>query len=189
MNIQAPATDDLISLFTDRLTGVGGLVQVVADSVSAASAVLAIAEASSERTIWVSSDVTQRAPALVAQLRSHGLMTRQPSSPAEVRDQPLGLAIAEGAIAETGSVIMSEPVVGSRSVTLMTETLIVVCPTSALLPSLDDAAVLLRTISASGASYATFITGPSRTADIERQLTIGVQGPGVLHVVLVHELT
>jgi L-lactate dehydrogenase complex protein LldG len=36
-----------------------------------------------------------------------------------------------------------------------------------------------------GPSYATFVTGPSRTADIERQLTIGVQGPAAMHVVFV----
>ena len=32
--------------------------------------------------------------------------------------------------------------------------------------------------------YLSIITGPSRTADIERSLTIGVQGPSELHVVL-----
>jgi len=46
-----------------------------------------------------------------------------------------------------------------------------------------------RAIGENGASYATFITGPSRTADIERQLTVGVQGPGVYHVMLVDALS
>ena len=100
-----------------------------------------------------------------------------------------GLGIAEAAIAETGSVIMSEPRVADRAVTLMTGTLVIVCPAPNLLPSLDEAAGVLRRIGTSGSSYATFITGPSRTADIERQLTVGVQGPGVYHVILVDQLT
>ena len=97
--------------------------------------------------------------------------------------------VAEGTIAETGTSIMSEPRVESRAVTLMTETLVILCPKSLLLPSLDEAAPVLRAISANGASYATFVTGPSRTADIERQLTVGVQGPGEFHVILVDTLS
>jgi len=33
-------------------------------------------------------------------------------------------------------------------------------------------------------AYASLTTGPSRTADIERSLTIGVQGPNAVHVVV-----
>jgi len=186
---RSPISSHLISMFTDRLTDVGGQAHVVADSDLVAMAIQEIARQDSARTIWVSDEAMRRAPELMLQLGGAGFAMKIPGSPAEVRDQPLGLAIAEGAIAETGSMIMSEPVVSSRSVSLMTETLIVVCPTSALLPSLDEAAGMLRSISAGGASYTTFITGPSRTADIERQLTIGVQGPGVLHVILVDELS
>ncbi len=189
MTKTAPSAEDLIALFSERLLGVGGHGQVVADSTSAADAIHAIAGEESVRTIWASSDVTQRAPALIAHLAQLGFATKVPECAVDVRDQPLGLAIAEGAIAETGTAIMSEPHVDSRSVTLITETLVIVCPTSAVMPSLDEAARVLRAISASGASYATFVTGPSRTADIERQLTVGVQGPGVLHFILVDDLS
>ncbi|HYJ12460.1 MAG TPA: LUD domain-containing protein, partial [Thermomicrobiales bacterium] len=69
------------------------------------------------------------------------------------------------------------------------ECLVVICLRANLLPSLGEAAPVLRQISSRGASYATFITGPSRTADIERQLTVGVQGPGEFHVILIDRLT
>jgi L-lactate dehydrogenase complex protein LldG len=57
---------------------------------------------------------------------------------------------------------------------------IAVLKKSALLPSLENAVNLVRESKA-----AVFITGPSRTADIEMTLTIGVHGPGELHVFLV----
>jgi L-lactate dehydrogenase complex protein LldG len=182
-------TDDLLALFTDRLTAVGGHVHVAAGSEDAARAIQTIDAKRSGGTAWASLEVIQRAPSLVSWLAYLGLAARVPADPAEVRDQPLGIAIAEGTVAETGSSIMSEPRLDSRSVTLMTETLVIVCPTSRLLPSLDEAAPVLREIAAHGASYATFITGPSRTADIERQLTVGVQGPGEFHVILVDQLS
>jgi len=187
MTIHAPTTDDLIDLFASRLAAVGGNTQRVTDSGAAAGAIQKLANAL-DGTVWVSADVVARASDLIVALRGLGLDTKAPANPAEVRDQPLGVAIAEGAIAETGSAIMSEPRAHARSVTLMTETLVVVCPTAALLPSLDEAATVLRAISAGGASYATFVTGPSRTADIERQLTVGVQGPSAFHVLLVDDL-
>jgi len=188
MTIQAPTTDDLAHLFASRLAAVGGNAYRVVNSEEAAESIVSHA-AGSDRAVWISDDVARRAPEVIENLRRLGFETRVPRDPAEVRDQPLGLAIAEGAIAETGSAIMSEPRVISRSVTLMTNTLVVLCPLAALVPSLDEAAGVLRGISASGASYATFVTGPSRTADIERQLTVGVQGPSVFHVVLVDTLT
>jgi L-lactate dehydrogenase complex protein LldG len=57
-------------------------------------------------------------------------------------------------------------------------------PTASLLP--DLAAVLAR-VDPRTSTYLAFITGPSRTADIERVLTIGVHGPGRLIIVFVDD--
>lgn len=186
---QQPPSPTLIDLFTSRLSAVGGQVSQVADSAAVAERIAAIARESDTNTVWISADIHDRTSALTSALTAQGLQAKVPTDPVDARDQALGLAIAEATIAETGTSIMSEPRVESRAVTLTTETLVIVCPRAALLPSLDEAAGVLRGISANGASYATFITGPSRTADIERQLTVGVQGPGVFHVILVDELS
>jgi len=64
----------------------------------------------------------------------------------------------------------------------LTEIHLAVLKRSDIYPSMNDAIHLTR-----GTRSAVFITGPSRTADIEMTLTIGVHGPGELHVLLVDD--
>lgn len=136
-----------------------------------------------ESPIWISRRADEALPGLAGALRDAGIPHALPSSISEIRDAPLGITVAELAIAETGSVLLYEPDLADRSVSLMTQHLVVLCETGSIVPSLDEAAPVLRDIARNGPSYATFVTGPSRTADIERELAVGVQGPGILDVV------
>jgi L-lactate dehydrogenase complex protein LldG len=178
---------DVVDQFTDRLASAGGQAHHVASSSDAATLIADLA--GEAKTIWASPVVAETASALVRQLTDRGLTVRFDGDPTSVRDQAIGLSIARNTIAETGSALLVEPSLAERSVSLMTQTLIVLSATSALLPGLDEAAPVLREVSIQGASYATFVTGPSRTADIERQLTVGVQGPAVYHVILIDDLS
>lgn len=146
-----------------------------------------IATLAHDATLWTRSDLDTAWPRLSGELTEAGIKVRSDSSPDTTRDQPWGLTYARGAIAESGSVILQENRLEQRSVSLMTHRLIVLCRLDDLHSSLDDAAGILRQIAADGTSYATLVSGPSRTADIERQLTIGVQGPGELHVIVVDD--
>jgi L-lactate dehydrogenase complex protein LldG len=92
------------------------------------------------------------------------------------------------AVAETGSLLVAETTLADRAVGMLAAAQVIMCPTDALVPSLDEAAPLLRAIAARPGGYATLITGPSRTADIERVLTIGVQGPAKVFALFVDEL-
>ncbi|HJN93468.1 MAG TPA: LUD domain-containing protein [Dehalococcoidia bacterium] len=104
-----------------------------------------------------------------------------------VADAPVGLVRGEFAVAETGSVLLVEPSLIDRSVSMLCHTLVQTIPRDCIVASLDDCAAWLSEATADPASntYATLSTGPSRTADIERSLTIGVQGPRELYVVIV----
>ena len=93
-------------------------------------------------------------------------------------------AIALFAVAETGSVAVSLPR-DERGRCLLAERLWLLVPGDDLAPTLDVALQRIGALVASGHPYVTLMTGPSRTADIERALTVGVHGPRELHVVLV----
>jgi L-lactate dehydrogenase complex protein LldG len=97
-----------------------------------------------------------------------------------------GDRVADGlfAVAETGSVAVSWPR-DERGRALLAERLFLLVPKDQLVPTLDDALERIEALVRDGRPYVTLMTGPSRTADIERALTVGVHGPRELHVVLV----
>lgn len=123
-------------------------------------------------------------------LSGKGIAIREAGSPASVADAPVGLSGAELAIAETGSVLLAENSLAARVVSMLTLTHFVLVSEDRLVSMLDDAAGMLQQMAKAGAGqrhYISFVTGPSRTADIERTLTIGVQGPKALCVIVVTE--
>lgn len=167
--------------FRDVLTTAAGNASRCTRSALAA----AIAAIAPHAQVFAPDDFANTWPDLVGELEERGLTIRSDGSPEMTHDHPWGLTTARAAIAETGSVILVERELNRRSISLMTNSLIVLCPLTELHPSLDDAARILREVGQKAGSYATLVSGPSRTADIERQLTIGVQGPGELHVIFV----
>jgi L-lactate dehydrogenase complex protein LldG len=94
--------------------------------------------------------------------------------------------VAEGlfAVAETGSVAVAWPR-DQRGAALLAERLFLVVQADTIVASLDDALAQVEGLVRDGRPYVTLMTGPSRTADIERALTVGVHGPRELHVLLV----
>jgi L-lactate dehydrogenase complex protein LldG len=72
----------------------------------------------------------------------------------------------------------------ARLVSLLPPAHIAIVPASKLLTGLDELYTILPK-PADHSSSMVFITGPSRTADIEQILVRGVHGPGELHVVIV----
>jgi L-lactate dehydrogenase complex protein LldG len=100
----------------------------------------------------------------------------------------LGITGADYAVAETGSVILLPRRGISRLVSLLPPVHIALVRPQDLLESLDDLFLLRRLDyhrhGGEMGSYLNFITGPSRTGDIEQTLIEGVHGPGEVHMVL-----
>ena len=97
----------------------------------------------------------------------------------------VGVAHAALGIAETGTCVVETDSEDVRLETMVPETSVIVLRARDIVPGLKDAAGYLRGRQADGkVSYTSFITGPSRTADIERVGAIGVHGPLELHIIL-----
>jgi len=181
--------EELLEEFREKAEPLGVTVLRVASAEAAAHAVGDWALSLEADCVIVASEVMRQMPGIGTALASAGLRTRASASPAETRDAALGVSMGRLAVAETGSVLLSESSLEDRSVGMLTLAQATICPTTALVASLDDAAPVIRELSlAKGSSFSTLVTGPSRTADIERVLTVGVQGPGKVMTLFVDDL-
>lgn len=90
------------------------------------------------------------------------------------------------AIAETGTLLTLSGAGTPPSTSLLPETHVAVVPCSRIVKTMEDAWALLRAERAGVMPRAAnFISGPSRTADIEQTLVLGAHGPYRVHVILV----
>ena len=91
-------------------------------------------------------------------------------------------------IAETGTLVLDSTSEDVRIATMLAETHVAVLPASKIKPDSASLENELNAILKTDASlYYAFITGASRTADIERVLAIGVHGPQELHILIMEE--
>jgi L-lactate dehydrogenase complex protein LldG len=94
---------------------------------------------------------------------------------------------ADWAIAETGSLVLDSGSEDLRIATMLSETHIAWICASRILPDATALSAWLVERMKSPPGYMSFITGASRTADIERVLAIGVHGPQELHILIMEE--
>jgi L-lactate dehydrogenase complex protein LldG len=98
----------------------------------------------------------------------------------------LGITSAQAAIAETGTLVLDTADERHRLVSLVPKVHIAIIDAVRICETLGEALTLLRKERELSRNV-TFITGPSRTADIELTLTIGVHGPQELYVIVNNE--
>jgi len=101
----------------------------------------------------------------------------------------VGISGANMAIAETGTIVLVTNEGNADLTTTLPAVHIALFGIDKLVATLDDAVAVLRMLPRSGTgqimtSYVNWITGPSRSADIEQSLTIGVHGPREMHCVI-----
>src|SRR3984893_14641023 len=101
----------------------------------------------------------------------------------------VGISGANMAIAETGTIVLVTNEGDADLTTTLPPVHIALFGIDKVVATLDDAVAVLRMLPRSGTgqimtSYVNWITGPSRSADIEQSLTIGVHGPREMHCVI-----
>ena len=101
---------------------------------------------------------------------------------------PVGVTGCEALVAQTGSVLVSSRASGGRALSVLPPHHVVIATADQLVSDLP--AAFARVTAAYGKelpSLLSFVTGPSRTGDIERILVLGAHGPKRLTILLVDE--
>jgi L-lactate dehydrogenase complex protein LldG len=96
----------------------------------------------------------------------------------------IGVSDMDWGIADTGTLVQDAQAVEQRLVSTLPPMHVALLETARIVP---DLAALFRQVGPADSNYLSLITGPSRTADIERVLTIGVHGPGRLVILVVDQ--
>lgn len=122
----------------------------------------------------------------VAQLLSPEL-TKLPVH-ADLASSDVAITTCEALVARTGSIIMSSAQPSGRTTSVYTPIHICIAFTDQLVYDVRDGLQLIKEKYRNNMpSLVTFATGPSRTADIEKTLVVGVHGPKEVYVFLVEK--
>jgi len=191
---------EALDLFRREFDRVGGVFHRAADPAEVPSVVLEIAreEGATAVVAWDPAVLgLDLRPRLVAEGLAVAVAASDPADEtarrrhrAESARAQIGVTGADLVLAETGTLILLSGRGRPRSTSLLPDTHVAVFDRSRLVESLAQVGILLEALhvdparSMSGAMI-NFITGPSRTADIELTLTRGVHGPKHVHAIFV----
>jgi L-lactate utilization protein LutC len=110
---------------------------------------------------------------------------RKTGSPGYSVNLDAGIIKASYAIAETGTLVVNSDSEDVRTASMLPEiNFVLLDPSTIVARSYDLKEILEEWFGNS--NFTAFITGPSRTADIERVLTLGAHGPSQLHIIMIN---
>jgi L-lactate dehydrogenase complex protein LldG len=178
-----PAQGSATERFRQALEGVAGHCITVANEKDAATALQQIIEHHNAQSIAVS-DASLVRRVLTGVATSVTLLEN--CVPPALFDCDLGITSAQGAVAETGTLVLESEAERHRLVSLVPPIHVAIIEASQIRDTLGE---VLQSIGGLGkdemSRTVTFTTGPSRTSDIELTLAIGVHGPGELYVIVI----
>lgn len=102
-------------------------------------------------------------------------------------DTPVAITGCEKLVARTGSIVMSTRQPSGRTTSVYTPIHICIAFTSQLVYDIEEALSAIQQGQPDMPSLITLATGPSRTADIEKTLVVGIHGPGEVYCFVVDD--
>ena len=172
---------DLVETFKENLSAIGAICEIVENKTQAIFLVKKIIEEKKAKIIAVSDS------GLVAEI-VNSLTTKAEiltSAAKEILfETDIGITGAQFGIAETGTLVIESDKEFNRLTSLIPPVHICILETSKMRETLGE---VLGELEKDLSRSVTFITGQSRTSDIELTLALGVHGPGELIVILIEE--
>ncbi|MFP4144442.1 MAG: LutC/YkgG family protein [Phycisphaeraceae bacterium] len=178
--------DDLLALFRKGAEATGLKVYPASRDDAAARVVDLLQQAEAKRIASGAGETGQQI-GLARALEQAGIEAADEQTPmSEQYDLDAGVSDVRAALAETGTLVCTSDARRSRGPSLVPVVHVALVRESDVLPDMIDYWNSRKGESpAELPSSQVFITGPSKTADIEGQLVTGVHGPGEVHVVLI----
>ena len=174
--------EERIRLFQERLEVLGGKVHRAG---TYADAGRVVSELIGGSAAVASNAAALRAAGVTALAGVSSGYSDEPSLRAACASAPFGITGADYGLAETGSIV-TIAANEARLVSLLPPVHIALLNKNRLLTGLDEFYAMHPQPAVASASTV-FITGPSRSADIEMILVRGVHGPRVIHVIVIDE--
>jgi L-lactate dehydrogenase complex protein LldG len=164
--------------FRESLESVAGNCSIVPDLEGASTALQAIINNLSPRRIAISDSQIVRG--VVSAIATNAeILEKAPAD--ELFDCDVGITSAQWAIAETGTLVLESGEEFARLASLVPDVHICILETHKIRRTMGE---ILDIVGRELNPTVTFITGPSRTSDIELTLAIGVHGPRELYVIV-----
>lgn len=175
-----PAGDDWAISFAERLLDVNGEFAFCENMLDFAENLIALAQKTGSTKVFCFE------PAIQSLLDEVAFPYQK--DPNQLGKLEIGVTGCEALVAQTGSVMVSSAQRMGRTMTVFPPVHVVVAFTSQLVPDLKSGFRLVKEkYNGQLPSMLTAITGPSRTADIEKTLVLGAHGPKSLFVFLVED--
>jgi L-lactate dehydrogenase complex protein LldG len=186
-NESSPNAGSIVDLFKTNLEAVNGHCIIARTEMEIVHALTSIitelkrTELNLRRIALSDSAAVERLVRLIA-VELEEVVTTPSSS--EIFGFDIGITTAQAGIAETGTLVLDSACERHRLVSLVPPVHIAIVDASKIYLTLGETLAFLQNGKAEVSPIVTFVTGPSRTADIELTLAIGVHGPHDLYVII-----
>ncbi|MFC2088553.1 lactate utilization protein C [Calditrichota bacterium] len=183
-----PSAENLLDIFTQKFKSLSGELILVSDLKEAGKSINnLISQSNNKKCITHSSSLIDT---LLEQNQSISSFFDKSDSKnlnsKTFSEYEIGLTATDYLVARTGSIVLRSLSAGGRRLSILPPTHIVLAERKQMVFSLDQI-LKSQELYLNTGSFATIITGPSRTSDIEKQLVLGAHGPKRLILIMVNK--